>query len=136
MVARRDVSHFAAQSLSVLCDHARRNAGAFGDAICELRMTGPDLRIAHFTVGGADQIEVTPVLSGAISGQTTISLDAMDEPREIFAAANALAAPILQAFGQPEVPEIGPDGSVAYGWFELRDQVKQWCDEQGVPTRD
>lgn len=136
-----DVIWSTAQCLSVLAQHATFNAGAFGDALVEMRLIGPRLQERPMQLCFVQYNSLQPVAGARPVGGTLVSRhtvvldDLIGSPQRMLAATRLLVTDVFHALGAREVMQIRADGSLRLRYFGSRD-VRDWAAENAVETTD
>jgi hypothetical protein len=142
VVADETIVHVVAAELRLACRYATDQAGVWGEAFVEVRVIGirsPDarpLRVAQRGPGELVSVARHLTLAGdGTPSRRTIAIDAVaGGARDWLAATRLVANDLLQVFGVPETPHVGPTGSVRIGYFQpsLHDALRQWATQAGV----
>ena len=103
-----------ARCLNLAARHAVEHAGAYGDVLLELWLSGPEpLRLAGLRHGTMLTPITNPTALPLVS-RHTVSGDALlgANPQAILAVTRLLVTDIVHAMGWPEVSEISDDGAL------------------------
>lgn len=130
----------------LLAEHATRNLGLVGDAMCafELRtavapegsktmhLTFQQMNLQHM-VAGSRSLLSAPVV------QRTVNLSALEHSaQERVAVTHMLLSDVFAEFGIPEGRYLTPDGTLQLRMWGLtkseNDTVEAWAKKHGVPT--
>ena len=95
-------------ALRLLGAHAVDNAGAYGDALTEVRVTGEDVKLVLIdNVGGSLSIVRAPLTSGPVISRHTLSLAALRGTHaDRLLSTRILLTDVMQFFGIAELREV------------------------------
>ena len=126
--------------LRMLADHAVNRAGAYGEAVVEVRVHAPvDLMLASSRAANEGWEMRGPDTNNTLKGDEvsrhTLSLDDLTGSQSrLLAASRLVLTDLFQAFGSPEVRQITPDGGLRIRhWSSSEHQsLRRWADANGV----
>ncbi|MGH2973644.1 MAG: AlbA family DNA-binding domain-containing protein [Solirubrobacterales bacterium] len=127
-----------AAMLQLLAAHAIENAGCVGDAIAELRLSGPQLRLGWQDMqlpGAFAHAYEVPPMNEPISSRISVSVDAVVASKQDLLSTTALlTSGITQAFGVAEPREVQQDGTIVKGFWPIpNDRLEEWAATNEVP---
>ena len=127
-----------AAMLQLLAAHAIENAGCVGDAIAELRLSGPQLCLGWRDMqlpGAFSHAYEAPPMNEPVASLISVSIDAVVASKQDLLSTTALlASGITQAFGVAEPREVQQDGTIVKGfWSVPNDRLEEWAATNDVP---
>jgi hypothetical protein len=111
--------------------------GAFGDCSVVAALIGNSMRLVRHDPDGR-AVVTRGASQGPVFSPHTLTLDSLLElSPDLMVAARLLCSDLVQAFGEPELPGVSPEGALRVTSFPLayQQQLRDWCDEHGVETR-
>jgi hypothetical protein len=127
--------------LHTLGRHAVENCGAWGDALAEVRVIGPGMRLAYLHQFGGGYGQIEPIAGGreleeATSRHTIVVEGASSVGQDLSAATRLLATDIFHAFGSPEVRQIAPDGTLRARYLPATPEFRAWAEARGIAVSE
>ena len=108
--------------------------GAFGDCSVVAALIGNDMRLVRYDPDGLPVV-TRGAQQGPVFSPHTLTLDSLLEPSpDLMVAVRLVCSDIVQAFGEPELPGISPDGAFRAHSFPraYQQQLRDWADEYGI----
>ena len=103
---------FAVSSLLTAAKLASEFSGAFGDCSVVAALTGNNMRLVSYDGDGLPRV-ASGKADGTVLSPHTVTLDSLLEvSSDLLIAARLVCSDLVQAFGQPELESISPDGGL------------------------